>query len=52
MEYPAIVTLVALLEFTFFSIKVGSARATYNVAAPAVSGTRYGSAITAFSKIR
>lgn len=38
MEYPAIVTMVALLEFMFFAIRVGMARGTYNVPAPAVSG--------------
>jgi uncharacterized MAPEG superfamily protein len=38
MEYPAIITLIALFEFTFFSFKVGFARGKYNVRAPAVSG--------------
>jgi glutathione S-transferase len=35
---PAIVTLVALLEYLFFTFKVGFSREKYNVLAPAVSG--------------
>lgn len=38
MELPAIVTLIALLEFMFFAFKVGMGRGKYNVPAPAVSG--------------
>lgn len=38
MELPAIVTLIALFEFVFFSIKVGAGRGKFNVPAPAVSG--------------
>lgn len=38
MEWSAIVTLVALLQYMFFSLKVGTARVKYNVNAPAVSG--------------
>lgn len=38
MEWTAIVTLVALLQYMFFSLKVGTARVKYNVNAPAVSG--------------
>ncbi len=38
MELPAIVTLVALLEYMVFSFRVGTSRAKYNVAAPAISG--------------
>ena len=38
MELTAIVTLLALLEYMFFSFKVGSTRAKYEVAAPATSG--------------
>ncbi len=38
MELPAIVTLVALLEYLFFAFKVGFSREKYNVLAPAVSG--------------
>ncbi len=38
MELPAIVTLVALLEYMFFAFRVGTSRAKYEVAAPATSG--------------
>ena len=38
MELPAIVTLVALLEYMFFTFKVGFGRGKYKVIAPAVSG--------------
>ncbi len=38
MELPAIVTLIALLEYLFFAFKVGFSRKKYNVIAPAVSG--------------
>lgn len=38
MELPAIVSALALLEYMFFSFKVGMGRAKYEVAAPATSG--------------
>jgi uncharacterized membrane protein YecN with MAPEG domain len=38
LELPAIVTLIALLEYLFFAFKVGFSREKYNVIAPAVSG--------------
>ena len=39
MELPAIVTLLALLEYMFFAFRVGTGRAKYGVAAPAISGS-------------
>jgi glutathione S-transferase len=38
MPYVAIVTVLALLQFTWFGWQVGKAREKYNIAAPAVSG--------------
>jgi uncharacterized MAPEG superfamily protein len=38
VELPAIVTLIALIEYLFFAFKVGFSREKYNVIAPAVSG--------------
>ena len=38
MELPAIVTLLALLEYMFFTFRVGMSRAKYEVPAPATSG--------------
>ena len=38
MELPAIVTALALLQFTWFSIQVGSMRVKHGVKAPAMSG--------------
>ena len=38
MEFPALVTLIALLEYMFFSFRVGTSRAKYGVVAPAISG--------------
>ena len=38
MELPAIVTLIALLEYMFFAFRVGTSRAKYEVPAPAISG--------------
>ena len=38
MELPAIVTLIALLEYMFFSFRVGSSRVKFGVEAPATSG--------------
>jgi glutathione S-transferase len=38
MELPAIVTLVALIEYMFFTLRVGFGRAKYEVDAPATGG--------------
>jgi len=38
MEYTAIVTVLILLQFTWFGIQVGSMRAKHDVKAPAMSG--------------
>jgi glutathione S-transferase len=38
MELPALVTLIALSEYMFFSFRVGAGREKYGVAAPATSG--------------
>ena len=38
MPYVHIVTLLALLEFFYFSLEVGRARGRYNVPAPATTG--------------
>jgi len=38
VELPAIVTLIALLEYLFFAFKVGFGREKYKVVAPAVTG--------------
>jgi glutathione S-transferase len=38
MELPAIVTLIALLEYMFFAARVGLSREKYGVLAPATSG--------------
>lgn len=38
MELPALVTLIALIEYLFFSMRVGANRSKYEVAAPAISG--------------
>jgi uncharacterized membrane protein YecN with MAPEG domain len=38
MELPAIITLLALLEYMFFAFRVGTSRAKFEVAAPATSG--------------
>ena len=38
MEVTAIVTILALLQFVFFSVQVGSMRGKHKVSAPAVSG--------------
>ncbi len=38
MELPAIVSLLALLEYMFFAFRVGMSRSKYGVPAPAVSG--------------
>jgi uncharacterized MAPEG superfamily protein len=39
MELPAIVTLIALIEYMVFSFRAGAGRATYGVEAPATSGS-------------
>lgn len=38
MPYVTIVTVVAFLQFIYFGLKVGRARAKYGVPAPAMSG--------------
>ena len=38
MEYVTIITVLALLQFTWFGFQVGSMRAKHNVKAPAMSG--------------
>jgi glutathione S-transferase len=38
MEYTTIVTVLILLQFTWFGIQVGSTRAKHDVKAPAMSG--------------
>ena len=38
MEYVAIVTVLALLQFTWFGIQVGSMRAKHEIKAPAMFG--------------
>ena len=38
MHYVAIVTVLALLEYLYFGLMVGKARAKYGIAAPACSG--------------
>jgi len=38
MPYVAIVTVLALLEFFWFSVRVGKARAKFGIAAPATTG--------------
>jgi glutathione S-transferase len=38
VELPAIVTLIALVEYMFFTFKVGFGRGKYGVVAPAVTG--------------
>ena len=43
MEFPAIVTLFALLEYMFFTLRVGLGRDKYGVAAPGTSVIQNGS---------
>ena len=38
MELPAIVTILALLEYNFFTFRVGTSRAEHGVEAPSTSG--------------
>jgi len=38
MEHVALVILLALLEYQFFSFKVGMARGKYDIQAPAITG--------------
>ncbi len=38
MEFPAIITIAALLEYMFFAFRVGTSRVNFGVVAPATSG--------------
>ena len=38
MKYTALIVILALVQYTWFSIRVGSARGKYGVEAPATSG--------------
>ena len=38
MEFPAIITIAALLEYMFFAFRVGTSRDKFGVVAPATSG--------------
>ena len=38
MEYPTLIVLLALLQYVWFSLRVGMARGKYNIEAPACSG--------------
>ena len=38
MEYPTLVVLLALLQYVWFSMRVGMARGKYNIEAPACGG--------------
>lgn len=38
MEYATIMVLLALLQYIWFTLRVGSSRAKYNVSAPACDG--------------
>jgi glutathione S-transferase len=38
MEFPALVTILALLEYMFFTMRVGFSRGKYGVEAPATTG--------------
>jgi uncharacterized MAPEG superfamily protein len=38
MEYTALVVLLALVQFTWFTLRVGAARSKYGVTAPKTSG--------------
>ena len=38
MEYVTIITMLALVEYLYFAIAVGSARGRYGVSAPAMTG--------------
>lgn len=38
MELPALVTLIALIEYSFFTLRTGLSRAKYDVPAPATTG--------------
>ena len=38
MPYVAIVTVIALIEFLWFCVLVGKARAKYGISAPAITG--------------
>ena len=41
MELVALVILLALMEYMFFSFKVGMARGKYDIQAPAITGHVY-----------
>lgn len=38
MEYPTLIVLLALLQYVWFSMRVGMARGKYNIEGPACSG--------------
>jgi len=38
MEYPTLIVLLALLQYIWFSLRVGMAREKYNIEAPACAG--------------
>lgn len=38
MEYPTLIVLLALLQYVWFSMRVGMARGKYNISAPACGG--------------
>ena len=38
MEYATLIVLLALLQYLWFSVRVGAARGKYNINAPACSG--------------
>jgi glutathione S-transferase len=38
MEFPAIITMLALLEYMYFTFRVGFGRVKFGVDAPAISG--------------
>lgn len=38
MEYATLIVLLALLQYIWFSVRVGTARGKYNINAPACSG--------------
>lgn len=38
MEYPTLIVLLALMQYIWFSLRVGMAREKYNIEAPACAG--------------
>ena len=38
MEYATLIVLLALLQYTWFTMRVGMARGKYNIKAPACDG--------------